>query len=116
NKLVWDHEQYVRERGQLGNLGELDTIADEVHPIVAQMRENVKELKDRLDRDGTPMTHAVIDAGTWIDGNTPTVTWIDIRPGQPSDLPTFIHGNAANTGEIDPTRFLQDVIARAQEP
>ena len=32
DKLVWDHERLVHRSGELGNLKELDTIAEEVHP------------------------------------------------------------------------------------
>ncbi|MDA0206285.1 MAG: PSD1 and planctomycete cytochrome C domain-containing protein [Acidobacteria bacterium] len=116
DKLVWDYERLVRHKGQLGNLGEPDTIADQVHPIVAKMREDVKTLEEELGKDPTPMTHAVIDAGIWIDGNTPTVTWIDVRPGQPRDLPIFIRGNVANTGEIVPRRFLEVFSEGEPEP
>ena len=106
-KLIWEHERAVRVGGQLGNLGELDTIAPELHPRIAEMKAEIKTLKERLEQDATPMAHAVVDAGVWIDGSTPTVTWIDLRPGEPRDLPIFIRGNVANTGEIVPRRFLE---------
>ena len=115
-KLVWDYELLVRWKGQLGNLNELDTIAEQVHPIVANMRADVKRLEAELAKDPTPMTHAVIDAGIWIDGNTPTVTWIDVRPGEPRDLPIFIRGNVANTGEVVPRRFLEVFSEGEPEP
>jgi hypothetical protein len=115
-KLVGDYELLVRWKGQLGNLNELDTIAEQVHPIVANMRSEVKRLEAELAKDPTPMTHAVIDAGIWIDGNTPTVTWIDVRPGEPRDLPIFIRGNVANTGEVVPRRFLEVFSEGEPEP
>ncbi len=115
-KLVWDHERLVRIKGQVGNLKELDTIAEEVHPVVAAMQAEVETLQVMLARDTTPMTHAVIDAGVWIDGNTPTVTWIDIRPGEPRDLPIFIRGNVANPGEIVPRSFLEVFSDGEPEP
>ncbi len=105
-KLVWDHERLYRVKGQVGNLKELDTIAPEVHPKVAQLQAEVEALQAKLENDHTPLTHAVIDCGVWIDGSTPTVTWIDLRPGVPRDLPLFIKGNVANPGDIVPRRFL----------
>ena len=99
-KLVWDHERLYRVKGQVGNLKELDTIAPEVHPKIAELQAEVEALQAKLEADHTPLTHAVIDCGVWIDGNTPTVTWIDLRPGVPRDLPVFIKGNVANPGEI----------------
>jgi len=48
----------------------------------------------------------VVDAGVWIDGSDPTVTWIDLRPGVPRDLPVFIGGNVSRPGETVPRRFL----------
>ena len=105
-KLVWDHERLYRVKGQVGNLKELDTIAPEVHSKVAELQAEVEALQAKLERDHTPLTHAVIDCGVWIDGSTPTVTWIDLRPGEPRDLPVFMKGNVANPGDIVPRRFL----------
>ncbi len=116
DKLVWDHERLVRRSGELGNLKELDTIAEEVHPKIAQLRQETEKLKERLRADDTPMTHAVIDCGVWIDGNTPTVTWMDLRPGEARDLPVFIRGNVANPGEIVPRRFLTVLSKGEPEP
>jgi len=116
DKLVWDHERAVRVGGQLGNLGELDTIAEELHPYIAELKEEINALKQRLEMDATPMTHAVVDSGVWIDGSTPTVTWIDLRPGEPRDLPVFIRGNVANPGEIVPRRFLTVFAEDEPEP
>ena len=70
------------------------------------MQAEVEALQAKLENDHTLLTHAVIDCGVWIDGNTPTVTWIDLRPGVARDLPLFIKGNVANPGEIVPRRFL----------
>ena len=115
-KLVWDHERLVRLQGWVDNLKELDTIAPELRPRVAEMQADVERLKEELANNDTPLTHAVIDCGVWIDGNTPTVTWIDLRPGQPRDLPVFIRGNVANPGEVVPRRFLTVFSPREPEP
>ena len=116
DKLVWDHERLYRIKGMVGNLKELDTIAPELHPRVRAMTEEVEKLETELANDATPLTHAVVDCGVWIDGSTPTVTWIDLRPGQPRDLPVFIRGNVANTGDIVPRRFLTVLSKGAPEP
>ena len=116
DKLVWDHERLYRIKGMLGNLKELDTIAPELHPRVAEMGEEVKALEARLAGDSTPLTHAVVDCGVWIDGSTPTVTWMDLRPDEPRDLPVFIRGNVANTGDIVPRRFLTVFAEEEPEP
>ena len=115
-KLVWDHEKLYRIRGEYGNLKELSTIAEELHPRILAMKPQIEELEARLAQDHTPMTHAVVDCGVWIDGSTPTVTWIDLRPGTPRDLPIFIGGNVANTGKIVPRRFLTVFSEGAPEP
>ena len=116
DKLVWDHERLYRIKGMVGNLKELDTIAPELHPKVSAMTEEVENLEAELAKDATPLTHAVVDCGVWIDGSTPTVTWIDLRPGQPRDLPIFIRGNVANPGNIVPRRFLTVLSKGAPEP
>jgi hypothetical protein len=105
-KLVWDNERVVRLGGELGNLGELNTIRPELRPKIPQMKAEIAKLKEELAKSDIPLTHAVIDAGVWIDGSDPTVTWIDLKPGVPRDLPVFIHGSVSSPGEIVPRRFL----------
>ena len=114
--LTWEHEKLVRVGGELDNLKDLDTIAPELHPRIAALQKEIQTLKERLDKDDTPLTHAVIDCGVWIDGSTPTVTWIDLRPGQPRDLPVFIGGNVANPGPIVPRGFLSVLTRGEPEP
>ena len=112
-KLVWDNERVVRLGGELGNLGELNTIRPELRPKIPQMKAEIAKLKEELAKSDIPLTHAVIDAGVWIDGSDPTVTWIDLKPGVPRDLPVFIHGNVSSPGEIVPRRFLT-VLSRGE--
>jgi hypothetical protein len=115
-KLVWDHEKLIRIDGEYKNLKELDTIREGLIPRVNQMKEEVERLTKQLAADETPMTHAVVDCGVWIDGSDPTVTWFDLRPGEPRDLPVFIRGNVANPGEIVPRRFLTVFAQGEPEP
>ena len=115
-KLVWDHERLVRIDGEYKNLKDLDTLRKGLLPRIARMKEEVERLKEQLAADETPMTHAVIDCGVWIDGSDPTVTWFDLRPGEPRNLPLFIGGNVANPGEIVPRRFLTVFSKGAPEP
>ncbi|MDX1982153.1 MAG: PSD1 and planctomycete cytochrome C domain-containing protein [Bryobacteraceae bacterium] len=67
---------------------------------LAKLKEEAAELEKR------ELVHAVSDAGIWIDGADPIVTWLDIRPGKPRDLPVFLRGNVATPGETAPRRFL----------
>jgi hypothetical protein len=105
-KLVWDNERVVRLGGELGNLGELNTIRPELRPKIPAMKAEIAKLKEELAKSDVPLTHAIIDAGVWIDGSDPTVTWIDLKPGVPRDLPVFLHGNVSTPGEIVPRRFI----------
>ena len=106
DELVRKHERLYRLKGGYGNLNALDTIAEDVHPRIHAMKVEFEALEKELATDDTPMTHAIVDWGVWVDGRTPTVTWFDLRPGEARDLPIFIRGNVANTGEIVPRRFL----------
>jgi hypothetical protein len=106
DKLVWENERLVRLSGAVGNLKELNTIRPELHPKITALDAEMKQLKLELEKSPIPLTHALVDAGVWIDGSDPTVTWIDLRPGVPRDLPVFIGGNVSRPGETVPRRFL----------
>ena len=58
-------------------------------------------------------THAVIDAGLWVDGSDADLTNLDFRMGQHRDLPIFQRGNPANPGAIAPRHFLTVLEAGA---
>jgi cytochrome c553/uncharacterized small protein (DUF1192 family) len=105
-KLVWDNERVVRVGGELGNLKEFNTISPELRPKIEALQAEISKLKAELEKSDIPLTHAIIDAGVWIDGSEPTVTWIQLKPGEPRDLPVFLHGNVATPGDIVPRRFL----------
>ena len=104
--LTWQHEKLYRTKGVFGNLKDLDTVAEELHAEILAMKPEYERLELELSAYEVPMTPAVIDCGVWVDGSTPTVTRMDLRPAQPRDLPVFIRGNVANPGEIVPRRFL----------
>ncbi len=115
-KLVWDHEKLYRVGGASRNLNEFATISADAVKKVERMQVEVAELKKNLDKADVPLTHAIIDCGVWIGTLDPTVTWIELKPGQPRDLPVFIRGNVANPGEVVPRRFLTVLSKGAPEP
>lgn len=104
--LTRQHERLYRLKGVYGNLQDLDTVAEEVRAGIVAMKPQYEALEHQLGPDETPMTPAVVDWGVWVDGSTPTVTRMDLRPGQPRDLPVFVRGNVANPGKIVRRRFL----------
>ncbi len=53
-----------------------------------------------------PLMQAVYDAGLWVDGTDADLTMMDYRPGKAHDLPVFLGGNPARTGELAPRRFV----------
>ena len=106
DKLVWDHDRLVQWKGVSSLLSEAETRRKELDGKVAAMKAEVERLKKELDQLDVPLTHAIIDAGVWIDGSDPTVTFLDIRPGEPRDLPVFPGGNVNKPGDIVPRRFL----------
>ena len=105
-KLIWDFERLYRLKGQYRLLKTLSTVAEEVHPQIKAMKTDFEALEKLLAENKIPLTHAVIDCGVWIDGSTPTVTWIDLHPDKSRDLPVFIGGNVSNPGKVVPRRFL----------
>lgn len=106
NWLTWKHEELYRTKGVFGNLKDLDTVAEELHAEILAMKPAYERLELELSAYEVPMTPAVVDCGVWVDGSTPTVTRMDLRPGQPRDLPVFVRGSVTNPGEIVPRRFL----------
>ena len=104
--LTWQHENLYRTKGVFGNLKDLDTVAEELHAEILAMKPAYERLELELSAYEVPMTPAVVDCGVWVDGSTPTVTRMDLRPGEPRDLPIFIRGNVTSPGEIVPRRFL----------
>lgn len=105
-QVVRDHERLYYMKGKLGNLSnQLSTISPDVHPLIRKLDKEMDELAAKLEKDDTPLTHAVVDWGVWIDGDTPTVTWIDLRPGQARDLPVFVRGNVTTPGKTVRRRF-----------
>ncbi len=115
-RLVRDHERLYRLKGAYGNLKELDTVAEEAHAAILAMRPEYERLERELAKRDIPMVPAVVDWGVWIDGSTPTVTRMDLRPGQPRDLPVFVRGSVTSPGEIVPRRFLSVFEPGPPEP
>ena len=113
-RLTWEFERLYRLKGVYGNLSDLDTVAKELHAEIVAMKPEYEALEIELGRYEIPLTPAVIDCGVWVDGSTPTVTRMDLRPGEPRDLPLFIRGNVASPGEAVPRRFLS--VFEAGEP
>ncbi|MCC7420540.1 MAG: PSD1 domain-containing protein [Planctomycetaceae bacterium] len=82
---------------------------------VKNWEDTLKELKARTLFDG-PIANGVRDAGLWINGEDPTWTLLDFRPGQSRDLPVFIRGNPANPGKSVPRRFLEVLSPAGARP
>ncbi|OWK42965.1 DUF1549 and DUF1553 domain-containing protein [Fimbriiglobus ruber] len=77
---------------------------------VADLRKREKGL------DVGPLVNVVRDAGTWVNGDDPTWTTIDYKPGQFRDLPVFVRGNPARPGSVVPRRFVGVLAASAPQP
>ena len=115
-RLTWAFERLYRLKGVYGNLKDLDTVAKELHAEIIAMKPEYEALELELGRYEIPLTPAVIDCGVWVDGSTPTVTRMDLRPREPRDLPLFIRGNVTSPGETVPRRFLSVFEAGEPEP
>lgn len=115
-RLTWDYERLYRLKGVYGNLKDLDTVAEELRPGIIAMKPAYEALEAELAKREVPLTAAVIDCGVWVDGSTPTVTRMDLRPGTPRDLPVFVRGNVASPGEIVRRRFLSVFEKTEPEP
>ncbi|MES1257246.1 MAG: DUF1553 domain-containing protein, partial [Acidobacteriota bacterium] len=63
-----------------------------------------------------PFVNAVYDAGVWLDGSHPDYTMIELKPGQPRDLPVYFRGTGGTGGEIVPRRFLTVLAKNPGQP
>ncbi|HEY2909254.1 MAG TPA: PSD1 and planctomycete cytochrome C domain-containing protein [Gemmataceae bacterium] len=69
-------------------------------------QERVDDLKRRERKLDTALVANVVrDAGTWVNGDDPSWTEVEYRPGLYRDLPVFIRGNPARPGEFVPRHF-----------
>ncbi len=100
--LERDLRKKQRERMQLAARGGDTTKAD---AAIAEDQAQLEKLK-ATPHFGAPMAPAVRDAGLWVNGDNPSRTRLDYRPGVARDLPVFIRGSVSRTGEIVPRRFL----------
>jgi hypothetical protein len=53
-----------------------------------------------------PFTQAVYDAAQYVNGEDPTYTFIDYKPGEARDMPILRAGNVTSPGEIAPRGYL----------
>jgi hypothetical protein len=59
-----------------------------------------------------PFMNAVYDAGLWVNGSDPDLTWIDIKPGQPRDMNVLPGGNVSKPGAVAQRGFIS-VLSRS---
>ncbi|MBI5760898.1 MAG: DUF1553 domain-containing protein, partial [Planctomycetales bacterium] len=109
-ELRFDYAKRNRDtaKGQRVDLAPFET--DVVH-----WGATLNTLKDTALFDG-PIANGLRDAGLWINGDDPAWTLLDYQPSRPRDLPVFIRGNPANTGQIVPRRFLEVLTPRDATP
>jgi hypothetical protein len=116
-KFVWMHDRIERASYMAKMLkGEPGTDVEGSRRRVAALQEEVARLETEVPKLDEPFVHAVYDAGVWVDGSDPALTQMDFRPGEARDLPVFLGGNVARTGEIVPRRFLTVFSETAPEP
>jgi hypothetical protein len=53
-----------------------------------------------------PFVNAVYDAGLWVNGSDPDLTWIDVKPGQARDMNVLPGGNVSKPGPAVPRGFI----------
>jgi hypothetical protein len=74
----------------------------------------VDDLKRRERKLDTALAANVVrDAGAWVNGDDPSWTVVEYRPGLYRDLPVFIRGNPARPGEFVPRHFPR-VLSRGE--
>ena len=116
-KFVWMHDRIERASYMAKMLkGEPGTDVEGSKRRIAALEEEVARLEAEVPKLEEPFVHAVYDAGVWIDGSDAALTQMDFRLGAARDLPVFLGGNVARTGEIVPRRFLTVLSESSPEP
>jgi hypothetical protein len=113
--------QYREEQGKLRT--ELEAMRDQ-HPELADLIAKTLAPRNSPAAKGgmtaqevqAPYVNAVYDAGLWLDGSHPDYTMVELKPGQPRDLPLFFRGTGGTGGEIVPRRFLTVLARKPGEP
>ena len=95
--------------------GEMSTVREPEQKI-ARFQAELVEVKKATPEVKGDYTHAVIDAGLWVDGTEADLTQLDYRMGKPRDLPIFQRGNPANPGAVAPRHFLTVLEKDKAEP
>jgi cytochrome c553 len=106
----------VKFRAEIAELRqELDTIGEKYPQLKAHLArfDGFGKVTNRPQADPqAPFMNAVFDAGLWIDGSDPDLTYMDYRVATPRDLPIFQRGSVASPGAPAPRAFLS-VLAKS---
>jgi cytochrome c553 len=101
-------EQIAAARQRVNHLDESlkpikDKESEEAKKLIAEI-ESIRKTTPQFD---ARMAHTVEEASLFILPDGPDSTKLDVRKGQPRDLPVFRRGNPSNPGEIVPRRFIE---------
>lgn len=101
-------EQIAEARKQVDKLEEaLKAIADKTCDEAKKLSTDIESIKTGTPQFAARMAHTVEEASIFVLPDGPDRTKLDVRKGQPRDLPVFRRGNPANPGEVVPRRFIE---------
>ena len=110
-------EQIAEARQQFDKLEELlKAVKEKESDEAKKLKAEIESIRSSTPRFDERMAHTVEEASVFVLPDGPDMTKLDVRKGQPRDLPVFRRGNPGNPGEIVPRRFLEVLSPMAPRP
>ncbi|WP_373653741.1 PSD1 and planctomycete cytochrome C domain-containing protein [Schlesneria sp. DSM 10557] len=101
-------EQVIAARVKVGELEDrLKAVKDKESEEAKNLTAEIEAIRKSTPQFDARMAHTVEEASLYVMPDGPDRTKLDVRKGQPRDLPVFRRGNPGNPGEIVPRRFLE---------
>ena len=81
-----------------------------------RLRADIEAIRNSTPQFNERMAHTVEEASVFVLPDGPEMTKLDVRKGQPRDLPVFRRGNPGNPGDVVPRRFLEVLSPTPPKP
>ncbi len=95
---------------------QLEGMKDKNSPEAQALQEQLAALRRNTPHFDEPWAHVVEESSVYVVPDGEDATRLELRPGEPRDVPLFLRGNPATKGDPVPRRFLQVLSDDAPRP